>query len=83
MIENFLHLRSERQFEDRPYFTEAFLEEIAQMENHLYPKQFSYANCVKETYLNKGGLKQPGAKDEKSRPQDKQEKEDEEDKDEE
>jgi len=53
------------------------------MEHELYPKQFSYASCVKESYLNKNGLKQAGSKDDKTKPQEKNDKDDEEEKDEE
>jgi hypothetical protein len=82
VLEKFLQIKPQKTFEDKNYFTEDFMDALGVMENVLYPKEFSYANYVRESYSSKNVTKGVNIKDEKVKI-DKLDKEDEEDKDEE
>lgn len=53
VFENFLGITARRDFnENTHYYDENLMNEVEELEKILYPKQFSYAKCVRDKHNN-------------------------------
>ena len=53
IVEGFLGITCTKEFNQDPLFNSEMLNKLSEMEDKLFPKNYSYANCVKEKFSSK------------------------------